>query len=164
MSFQFEKVYDYFAKPLNGSQLEFPFGPYMFMVNHPMSAKPKGSMVPQIVVLSLMAQPKGNESIDRLAMAYLQDNGDDFCIALVHEGYVKKIEDVTPEQQIELQKKGLSKDPNAQLAAMIRIYHKTGSAAGFCPMNKERRATYMPLEPEESVIHVNVGAEQNYPH
>lgn len=164
MTFQFEKVYDHFAKPMDGEVLEYPFGPFMFMVDEPTSDTPKGKMLPRLITLALMASEDGNEKINELAAKLIANEDENFCVVLIHEGHVKKMKDPTPEQEIELKKRGLIKDPNAKHVASIRIFHKSGSVAGFCPLDAERRATYAQLERNEGLLQVNIGADQGYQH
>ncbi len=164
MKFSFEKIYADFAKPLDGMILQPPFGPYLMLIEKAMSPNPSSSMLPSGVVVLIMAAKGGNEALDAMIAKMLAEHDDEFCVVFAHEGHVKPMEDPTPEQEIELKKRGLRKDPNAFHAAMIRVYHRSGSAMGYCKMDAERRATYGPIQVDEGFLSVNVDADQGYQH
>lgn len=163
MTFPFETLYDFFAKPMAGKILKSPVSDPILMQLQVRNGRPVvGAMAPTMMVLLYLVDPDGQKKLLELINTTIASADDSFCMILAHEGHIKLFQGSTTEELTPMLDKGLSNDPTAQHVLMVRIFHRTGVYSGFLPIDENRRVQYKAgtgLSTE--VLHIKVDADQN---
>lgn len=163
MAFDFEAVYDFFAKPMDGRHLKDPASDPVLMKLKTKNGKVLlGAVAPPILVLQYLAMSDGQAKLKELISNSIVEEDENFCMLLAYEGRLKLFQGGKMSDYAPMLEKRLTNDPAAEHVLMIQIFHQSGSYTGFLPVDANRVVSYAPAYGlQTKVLHVNPDADQN---
>lgn len=142
MEFPFEKVFDHFAKPLDGKVVgEDQWKPSMYCVY---LAGGEVAGIEELPVAQFFGSNQGKAALGgviRTILGYLPSAA---CLVLTSEAWLKR-EVLAPGALRHDRSRSLEHDPAAQVALMFHLYHRSGQQVGWLPLGPGRVLAYQPL-------------------